>query len=151
MFMSEVDNVKFPEAKQKYRFELRKSPFSSDDVNTAKIISGDNRSDNNTEMPEAVENLSISAQNQLVLVNEQEETVPLQEVNAILMKFLDAESYSKKLEIISSNMKHMNDRLINDMAVSLDCAVDEGPLDQRIHGLLYCLQAMCRFEDRRLR
>jgi hypothetical protein len=150
MFMSEVDNVKFPEAIQKYRFELRNSPFSSEEVNTAMITNEDNRSDNYTEKPEPIENLSISSQNH-VIVNEQAETEPVQEVNAVLMKFLDAESYSKKLEIISSNMKHMNDRLINDMAVSLDCAVDEGPLDQRIHGLLYCLQAMCRFEDRRLR
>jgi hypothetical protein len=37
------------------------------------------------------------------------------------------------------------------MAVALDCAIDEGPLDQRIQGLIYCLQAMCRFEDKRLR
>ena len=67
------------------------------------------------------------------------------------MEFLEAESYYKKLEVITSNRKHMNDRLINDMAAALDCTVDEGPLDQRIQGLIQCLQAMCRFEDKRLR
>lgn len=73
------------------------------------------------------------------------------DVNSILMDFLDADSYSKKLNIISANMKHLNDRLINDMAVSLDCAVEEGPLERRIQELIYCLKAMSRFEDKRLR
>lgn len=72
-------------------------------------------------------------------------------VNTLLLKFLDASSYTKKLEIITSNTKHLTDRIINDMAVSLDCTVDEGPLEQRIQGLIYCLQANRRFEDRRLR
>ncbi len=72
-------------------------------------------------------------------------------VNAILLRFLEANSCNKKLDILTSNIKHMNDRLINDMAVALDCAVDDGPIDQRIKELIVCLQAMARFEDRRLR
>jgi hypothetical protein len=74
-----------------------------------------------------------------------------QEINSILMEFLDADSYYRKLEIISSNKKHITDRLINDMAVALDCTIEEGPIDQRIQGLIVCLQAMCRFENKRLR
>ena len=77
--------------------------------------------------------------------------VPEEKVNHILLQFLDAASYYKKLEVISSNLKYMNDRLINDMAVSLDCTVEEGPLDHRVQELLACLKAMSRFEDRRLR
>jgi hypothetical protein len=72
-------------------------------------------------------------------------------VSRILLEFLDAESYYKKLEVLTSNIKHINDRLINDMAVSLDCIVEEGPLEKRIQELLFCLKAMCRFEDKRLR
>lgn len=72
-------------------------------------------------------------------------------VSSILLKFLDAESYHKKLEVISSNRKHLTDRLINDMAVALDCAVDDGPMEDRIRGLINCLQTMSRFENRRLR
>jgi len=79
------------------------------------------------------------------------DNTPEGSVNALLLKFLDAPTYSKKLEVISSNTKHLNDRLINDMAVAIDCMVEDGPLDQRIHELIYCLQAMCRFEDRRQR
>ncbi len=74
-----------------------------------------------------------------------------QQVNSILMEFLDADSFQEKLEVVTVNRKHMDDRLINDMAVSLDCTVDEGPMDKRIHELIYCLRAMSRFEDRRKR
>jgi ABC-type uncharacterized transport system ATPase subunit len=76
---------------------------------------------------------------------------PEGEVNQLLMKFLDATSFNKKLEVISSNRKYIDDRLINDMAVALDCTVEDGPLDIRINGLITCLQAMCRFENKRLR
>ena len=73
------------------------------------------------------------------------------QVNSVLMEFLDAESYYKKLEIVTLNKIHLDDRLINDMAVSLDCTVEEGPIDDRIESLIYCLQALCRFENKRLR
>ncbi len=73
------------------------------------------------------------------------------DVNTILLEFLDANSYTKKLNVITGNIKHLDDRLINDMAVALDCSVEEGPLEERIQGLIFCLKAMCRFEDRRLR
>ena len=74
-----------------------------------------------------------------------------EKVNEVLLSFLDADSYSKKLEVITSNIKAIDDRLINDMAVSLDCTVDDGPIDQRLQGLIYCLKQLSRFEARRLR
>lgn len=73
------------------------------------------------------------------------------EINSLLMRFLDAETYSKKLEIVTSNRKHMSDRLINDMAVAIDCTVEEGPLEDRLQALINCLQQMSRFENKRLR
>lgn len=72
-------------------------------------------------------------------------------VDNILLKFLNADSYAKKLEIVTTNIKSINDRMINDMAASLDCMIEEGPLDLRVQELIYCLRQMSRFEDRRLR
>ena len=140
MFISEVDHVKYPEVIQKYRFELRRTTesvpasISSKDEAINKIEEAKTINLDETE----VEISSISK----VL------DAPEGTINAILLKFLDAESYSRKMDVITSNTKHLTDRLINDMSVSLDCTVDEGPLDERIHALIYCLQAMCRFEDR---
>jgi hypothetical protein len=153
MFLSEVDHVKYPEIKQKYRFELR---LLSGDKLEDTFVQVENQIDSNV-LEDETEQLIIKSNelfaDRVSVVSKEstaEETVE-GSVNAILLRFLDAESYSRKLDVITSNVKHLNDRLINDMAVSLDCAVDEGPLDQRIHGLINCLQAMCRFEDKRLR
>ncbi len=153
MFMSEVDREKYPDVKQKRRFELReeitKTEISSvppeskedtiTDTKTIKEVKHD------SQMPPE----QYIADGQAVI--SETASVPAETVNHILLEFLDAASYNKKLEVISSNLKHMNDRLINDMAVSLDCTVEEGPLEKRVQELLFCLKAMCRFEDKRLR
>ncbi|HHX11539.1 MAG TPA: DUF1653 domain-containing protein [Clostridiales bacterium] len=70
-------------------------------------------------------------------------------VNHVLLSFLDADSYGEKLDVITTHIKAMDDRLINDMAASLDCTVDEGPMDKRLQELIYCLKQLSRFEVRR--
>lgn len=163
-FLSEVDHVKYPDATQKYRFELRvltKSQGTTketeeelkEEANEEKLnIKNADKPEPGVNTPD--EKLDKTQEDKLQVTDVQEQK-PIengnQEVSAILMQFLDADSYYKKLEVITSNKKHLNDRLINDMAVSLDCTVDEGPIDQRIQGLIFCLQAMCRFENKRLR
>lgn len=75
----------------------------------------------------------------------------IDKVNDILLKFLDADTYARKLEVLVTHIKAIDDWLINNMAASLDCTIEEGPLDQRLQDLIYCLKQMSRFEDRRLR
>ena len=153
MFMSEVDKEKYPDVKQERRFELR------EEIAKPEVTPAANATN---EVTFADTNIKDDMQNTAQMPQEQFKTdgqavspvtpeAPEEKVNHILLEFLDAESYNKKLEVISSNLKHMNDRLINDMAVSLDCTVEEGPLEKRIQELLFCLKAMCRFEDKRLR
>ena len=72
-------------------------------------------------------------------------------ISALLIEFLEANSYQEKLELLTSNRKHIDHRLITDMAVALDVVLDEGPLEEQIQGIINCLQAMSRFENRRLR
>ncbi len=154
-FLSEVDHLKYPDVKQKYRFELR-TPEEIEEANSTQIISVADKDERkqSAEIDISYDKIVHEALMESAQVGDtqvvQSETKS-DSVNSVLLQFLDAESYYKKLEVITSNRKHMSDRLINDMAVSLDCAVEEGPLDQRIQGLIYCLQAMCRFEDKRLR
>ena len=153
MFLSKVDKEKYPEVKQQFRFTLRTSQEE-----LVEIIDSDEKAKpqqmtekNTTNVIQATSNQleAIVSDNKSVTI--EEAPVPSEEVNSILLDFLDAPSYSRKLEILTSNIKNLNDRLINDMAVALDCSVDDGPIEQRIQGLIVCLQAMRRFEDRRLR
>ena len=161
MFISEVDHVKYPEVIQKYRFELRRTTesvpatISSNEeainkIEEAKTIDSIETEVEITSISKALDAPEDSTEGSVA--NEKvDNSTPEGTVNALLLKFLDAESYSRKLDVITSNTKQLTDRLINDMSASLDCTVDEGPLDERIQGLIYCLQAMCRFEDRRSR
>lgn len=180
MFLSEVDHVKYPDVKQTYRFELwrtqdgdaagqekaeaagKSEPERQKADTAADIISDIKRKPATTlrtsgqiEAADAASSINIQSRKASVIRETKEESagnsVPEEAVSDLLIRFLDAKTYNKKLEILTSNTKNMNDRLINDMAVALDCTVDEGPLDQRIQGLIHCLQAMRRFEDRRLR
>jgi len=153
MFLNEVDHVKYPNIKQKYRFELRSSGENKLEDTLEQEANQINSNLLVDKTEPLIEKPTELFSDRVAVVSKESVAVESVEgsVNAILLRFLDAESYSRKLDVISSNVKHLNDRLINDMAVSLDCAVNEGPLDQRIHGLINCLQAMCRFEDKRLR
>jgi hypothetical protein len=162
-FLSEVDHVKYPEVVQKYRFELKNLKEESTSEPTERQMASPmpvhavpSEAISKDEGRQQVELQSEVPEQKEVGIETPEVAVPaavteINGVNAVLLKFLDADSFYKKLEVITSNRKHMNDRVINDMAVSLDCTVEEGPLENRIQGLIFCLQALCRFEDKRLR
>lgn len=155
MFVSEVDRVKYPEVKQKYRFELR--TLQEDEDSSDELVSDSNSmispQISSSNIQSSIEIVTLQSDDQPAEPKKHEELLvnSADGVNLILLKFLDAESYTKKLEVLTVNRKHMTDRIINDMAVALDCAVDEGPLDTRIQELINCLEALRRFEDRRLR
>lgn len=154
-FMSEVDRVKYPEVIQQYRFELidlkpsfqESKPEELSKINFSGIL-------NTQEVLNTTEVLNTPKVPVSKVDSENSNDYELTDegtVNSVLLDFLDAESYSKKLEVLIINKKHLDDRLINDMAVALDCAVNEGPIENRIQELINCLEAMRRFEDRRLR
>ena len=67
------------------------------------------------------------------------------------MEFLDADSYEKKLQILSSLHNRITDAMIDTMAVSLDTEVKEGDIETRYAEIRNCLITMERFECNRLR
>jgi len=71
--------------------------------------------------------------------------------NKDLLEFLEAETAKEKKMILVGARPRMTDRLINDLAASLDITVDDGDIDFRYFSLLKCLDTMIRFEDSRLR
>jgi len=72
-------------------------------------------------------------------------------VNPMLIKFLDSDTIDEKLEILRLMKKSLDDKTITDIAVSIDVVIPEGPLEERIKGLEYCLQTRARYETTRLR
>lgn len=149
MFMSKVDKEKYPLVKEEYRFE--KVILNNGEDSEVK--------DNNSNFNESVNsdksiNSDISVKSD-ELVNKQE-TIKSNEmvenqVNPILLEFLEARTYQDKLSIVIGNKNNITDRLINAMAASLDCTVEEGDIEERLSGFIFCLQTFSRFENSRLR
>ncbi len=68
-----------------------------------------------------------------------------------LVEFLDADTYEKKLQILSALHPRITDAMIDTMAVSLDTEVKEGDIEMRYNEIKNCLMTMERFECNRLR
>lgn len=68
-----------------------------------------------------------------------------------LERFLDAETYEEKLEVLAEISNSLDDKLIDAMAVSLDVEVPEGSIDSRYISLRNCLRAHAKYESMRLR
>lgn len=124
MFMEEVDRSKYPDAVQKYRFELQKSSDASD-VND-------------------IDDVSDAGQSQ---TDDTEEF----HIDPLLLQFLDADSYERKLDILDKLHNRIDDKMINTMAVAIDLEVKDGDLEDRYMELRNCLLTFKRYECNRLR
>lgn len=131
MFMSEVDHVKYPEVTQKYRFEY------------VGVIGQECSEANITNQVEVCQEVVKQE-----MVQEKE---TIEEANPDLLAFLDAETYEEKRELLVAMRPRITDRLINDIAVSLDVIVEEGDLEKRFRSLLYCVSKLDEYEVNRLR
>lgn len=112
MFMSEVDHLKYPDAKDRYRFTRIEGKV---DITP-------------TPVPDAAGDVSPS-----------------------LIRFLDADTYEEKLDILLRMKNEVDDEMINAMAVSLDTEINKGPLEERFAELKSSLITMEKYECNRLR
>ena len=159
MFMSEVDRDKYPDIKQKYRFELI-------DIKTGKSLETDavyDSEDGSVEYAgQAESRQSISDRDDFY--NTDSKAGTFREDNTFhitgaeepqeeskLIRFLDAYDYKEKLDILTSMRSELNDGLIDIMAESIEVAVPEGDITDRYNSLRKCLMAHTKYEGLRLR
>ena len=121
MFLSEVDHVKYPDVKQKYRFE---------EINPRDFFEGKDTKEE--DIQEETQNTSY-------------------EDNNILDMFLDARDFQAKLDVITRFRNNITDEIIDVMAESLDIVVPESDISARIDSLRKCLIAHAKYEGDRLR
>lgn len=125
MFVSEVDHEKYPDVKQKYRFERVTPQTKQTDMQVKSETVG---------QPAAKLSEAESVQTQAC-----NEPVPDadagQAPNPRLMEFLDADTFEEKYNILVSMRDTITDRLIDDIAVVMDVVVPEGPLQKRYDDL----------------
>ena len=124
MFTSEVDREKYPEVKQRFRFELQGA-------------------DADRQIRQSVDGKADS-----VPISTAEEEPAL---DPLVLEFLDADSYEQKLNILAGLHHRITNEMITTMAISCDIEVNDGDMEERYEELKNCLLTMEKFECNRLR
>lgn len=138
MFLSEVDREKYPDVVQKYRFEKVEKPGVSVIANGAnKELEQENDEEKQVASVEGVKTGNEKADTSIAEAFMLDEEVE---------RFLDADTYKEKLDILMSLENHITDKQLHDMAITLDITIDEGTVDDKFQNLVQCLRTMARFE-----
>lgn len=125
MFVSEVDHEKYPDVKQKYRFERITPQTKQTDTQV-----------NSEAIGQSAAKLSEAESVQTQACHEPIPDADAgQAPNPRLMEFLDADTFEEKYNILVSMRDTITDRLIDDIAVVMDVVVPEGPLQKRYDDL----------------
>lgn len=170
MFISEVDRQKYPDVKQKYRFEYVGLSGEIGVPEGEHIQKTENiKNMNNTENTGKTDKLDKLGKSEKIgdIIGRIEEIEKAEEekkkeaqeesdsqqgnANKKLIEFLDAQSYREKRNVLVSMKKELSDDLINAMAASMDIIVEDGPIDRRYRSLLNCIETNMKFETNRFR
>lgn len=157
MFISEVDHVKYPEVKAKYRFTFLSPKDLAELTGDALQERSEGRTEENTEeKPEEKPEVNTEEKAK-VRSEEAEEGSDLSEesfgVDPLLLEFLDEENFGKKYKILEEMEEEgsINDTLIDNMAASIDVVIPDGPVDDRFSHLKYAVSKRMQFETERFR
>lgn len=131
MFLSPVDKKKYPQASQEQRFE--------------RILFAE-ATEIGTKSPQGTEVEQAESENETYTYISAENSVPKE-----LMEFLDADSYEKRLEILTALAGKITNETLTTMSVACDIELKDGPVEERYEELKNCLLTLERFECKRLR
>ena len=162
MFVSPVDKQKYPQAKQKYRFqwvEFKKAGTGPARQRVAEEPKPEpvNQKAAEAAKPEPVKQQAAEAakpepvNQKAAEAAKPEQAKPLLTAEEKLLAFFDADTLEEKYTILVDMRDEVTDRMINSMAVVMDVVIEEGPLDLRYEELKACLRTMQRYECSRLR
>lgn len=163
MFLSEVDSEKYPDSTQKYRFQkvylgVEKAKKEAD--SQRKTFQQETVSDNQRSTQPQIKSGSTEEVSQLKKIKKDnpKKSAQLSEAksneelpNPDLMEFLDADTMEQKKRILIGMRDRITDRLIDDIAASLDVAIGKGEVSERYKSLMVCVDTLERFEVNRLR
>ena len=120
MFMSEVDHEKYPDVKQRFRFEKV-------------VLSGERVSSIDEERAGSGEVQKTSGENP--------------EIPPKLMAFLETEDLQERYNILVSMSDEITDSMIDTMAVVMDTVIPEGELFKRYDDLKHVIRTRQQYES----
>lgn len=146
MFMSEVDRAKYPDAGQRYRFELiDETPDQSYKVEQGTPLAPEQM----TEKDENADRKTDADADRMIDADADADADGM--IDADVLAFLDADTYEQKMNIFSALHDRVTQEMLNTIAVSLDIEVDSADLEERYRQIQNCLQTFQRYECNRLR
>lgn len=160
MFISEVDHEKYPDVKQKFRFEKVQMPdignrTDGNEPDRGKMENEYSKTERKPVKKETrldkvlsgKQESEKSGKEQIKKAYPEGDDVP----SPILMEFLDIRGMNDKCKFLSENKKKLTDEIINAMAASIDVTVPDGPIELRYSSLRSCLQTKAKYEINRFR
>ena len=153
MFISEVDTLKYPDCKQKYRFEKIDMSSEKCEAQHFEEYKENTSADEFLEKSEDVSDAEIKE----ALINDAAEKklegrISKREIaERGFMELLDSDSYREKYLIFIGLRNYIDKRLLNNIAVALDIVIDDTDEEQQYDSILRCLQTFDKFETNRLR
>lgn len=147
MFISPVDTKKYPQADQRFRFQLVEAEEAAQEI-PARVTE-----EATQKMPAGMS--EKAAQEMPVRVPEEvasQKSAELQDTpEEKMMAFFDADTIEKKYKILLTMSDCITNHMINNMAVVLDLVIEDGPVEKRFEELKGCLHTMQQYESTRLR
>lgn len=171
MFISEVDHEKYPDVKQKYRFEkiefpeqenvYEKKQEAKNDVKKAKYYfskdvdeqKSHTLSDNsvqkikNEQSSKTIEktgDITYFSSNSLSVAKNKIKIMTTEEK---MMAFFDTEDLEERYQILTSLRGELTDTMIDNMAVVMDVVIEDGNLTKRYDDLKHAIQTKQRYEQ----
>lgn len=156
MFMEEVDQVKYPEAGQKYRFALMEDGRDAEEpVVNSRAVAEESAvttrpavEEKPLEKTRPTETAAVSEASVKEEIQQAEEQL---NIDPLVLEFLDADSYRQRLSILDALHNRITDDMINMMAVSSDLEIKDGDVEDRYMELRNCLRTFEKYECNRLR
>lgn len=118
-FLEPVDREKYPDSKQKMRFELVDSSIEANGCTEPQV-----------QQPAALSKGDKETEN----------------VNPLLIQFLDAETFAEKLKIFLEMRDSIDEVILTDVAASLDISTGTGTLEEQYASVQYALHTLAKYE-----
>lgn len=133
VFMSLVNQKKYPDCKQEYRFELVQIPERADEVHQAVLKNVNDK---------------ISTEHTVLATEEDYDDVVLE---PLVLEFLESDTYEEKLNILAALHHRIDDAMLNTMAIAMDIELSEKDTESRFEELKNCVLTFRKYEGSRLR